>query len=113
MAKDKEYNQLIHSSAWQRTRREKLMSQPLCEMCSGKDVRLFTPATCVHHITPVETGITMNDKKRLMFSMENLMSLCDSCHHEIHKQLGSYSSKEMRQRKHEIEMEKVKKMFGG
>lgn len=47
-----------------------------------------TPATEVHHIRPVEDGLTLQDKRALMYDPHNLMALCHACHVEVHKELG-------------------------
>ena len=64
MAKDKDYVQLIHTERWLRLRRDKLTASPLCERC--QQAGLLTPATEVHHVTPVEDGLTYtaNEVKR-------------------------------------------------
>ena len=60
MAKDKEYNKLIHKNKWLKLRKAKLSSNPICERCKEK------PATEVHHIKPVEDGIG-SERYRLMY----------------------------------------------
>ena len=69
MAKDKEYNKLIHKNKWLKLRKAKLSSNPICERCKEK------PATEVHHIKPVEDGIGA-ERYRLMYDPHNLMALC-------------------------------------
>lgn len=109
MAKDKEYNELIHTVKWQKTRRQKLMESLWCERC----LRLgrLTPATCVHHVTPVETAATYDEKVRLMFSLGNLQSLCRTCHAEVHKELGSFDKKAMKERRINTELERMESYF--
>ena len=51
---------------------------PLCEMCL-KEGRL-TPVEEVHHILPISQG---GDHRQ-----SNLMSLCQSCHTKLHRELG-------------------------
>lgn len=110
MSKDKDYNQMIHSIRWQKLRREKLMQSWWCERCRRNENRL-TPATCVHHITPVETAATRTEKERLMFSIGNLQSLCICCHAEVHKELQSHNRKEMQRRRIENEVWRMEKYF--
>jgi 5-methylcytosine-specific restriction protein A len=65
--------QHIRSSArWRKVRRLKLSNDPLCEDCLEHGVT--TAATQVHHIR----GIASHPE--LAFSIENLCSLCSTCH---------------------------------
>lgn len=86
MAKDIVYNRLIHTDRWLRLRRAKLTSNPLCERC--KDNGTITPASEVHHVTPVEDGLTAREKETLMFDPHNLKALCHDCHVKAHTELG-------------------------
>lgn len=86
MAKDKDYMELINTSAWLHLRRDKLSRNPLCEDCQAKgNIR---PATEVHHVVPVENGLTREEKRRLMFDPHNLRSLCHPCHVKAHEAMG-------------------------
>ncbi|HAA8671009.1 TPA_asm: HNH endonuclease [Listeria monocytogenes] len=67
-----------YGRAWKRIRDRYVQEHPLCEMCKA-DGRL-TPTDEVHHILPVSQGGT-HDRS-------NLMSLCKSCHNNIHLELG-------------------------
>jgi len=76
-----------YGRSWKRIRDRYIAAHPFCEQCQ-KDGRI-TPAEEVHHIKPLSQGGT-ND-------VDNLMSLCTSCHSEITareggrwKRLGSY-----------------------
>lgn len=86
MAKDKDYNRLIHTQRWLKLRREILTAHPLCERCEAEGY--VTPAAEVHHRRPVETGINYHEKQRLMFDSDNLMALCHDCHVKIHTEMG-------------------------
>ena len=68
-------------------RTAKLNADPLCEECKlrGK----WVSATCVHHITPIETATDFGSMKALAFRYTNLMSLCYQCHSDIHRELAS------------------------
>jgi len=58
---------------WKRIRDRYIATHPLCEKCAS--LGKITPAEEVHHIKPLSQGGT-ND-------VDNLMSLCTSCHSEI------------------------------
>ena len=82
MAKDKDYIRLIHTSKWLRLRRDKLNNTPLCERC--EELGRVAAATEVHHVIPVEDGLTRQEKERLMFDYLNLKALCHECHVKGH-----------------------------
>ena len=67
-----------YGHAWRRIRDRYAAAHPLCEMCLGEG--RLTPVQEVHHILPVSQGGT--------HSMDNLMSLCQSCHTKIHLEMG-------------------------
>ena len=95
VAKDKQ--DIYNSREWQELRIAKLRStNGLCEECLKEGI--VTPARCVHHVVPIETARTKDEMKRLAFDEHNLMSLCQSCHSRIHKELGSNTAKIVRQR---------------
>ncbi|HEX3017832.1 MAG TPA: HNH endonuclease signature motif containing protein [Caproicibacter sp.] len=83
---DKRYNQYERDPAsnkrygrsWKRIRDCYVREHPLCEMCLKEN--RFTLVDEVHHIIPIKKGGTN--------SRNNLMSLCQSCHNQIHKELG-------------------------
>lgn len=86
MAKDRRYKALINSMRWRRLRRDKLTRNPLCEHCYSD--RRIRAATEVHHIVPVESGLSMAEMARLAYDPHNLVSLCHDCHVEAHKAMG-------------------------
>ena len=67
-----------YGRAWKRIRDRYAHKHPLCELClqQGK----FVAVEEVHHILPISKGGTHDE--------ENLMSLCQSCHTRIHRELG-------------------------
>ena len=65
-------NRLRSSSRWKKVRALKLARDPLCEDC--KDHGLAVPAVQVHHLK----GVARHPE--LAFVMENLLSLCTTCH---------------------------------
>jgi len=81
-AKSREYDQQRgtptqrgYGAYWQKVRARKLKNNPLCENCLGKDIPRIEPAVLVHHID-------RNPKNNIS---SNLMSLCNRCHEELHK----------------------------
>lgn len=66
------YKKLYNSSRWQDLRRYVLNKQSLCVECL-KNNRI-TPATVVDHIKPHKGN------EDLFYDINNLQSLCKSCH---------------------------------
>lgn len=96
MAKDKDYIRMIHTARWVRLRRDKLSDHPLCERCQEQG--RVTAATEVHHVIPVETALTAQDKERLMFDYFNLRALCHQCHVQTHIDMGRCGKTQARNR---------------
>jgi 5-methylcytosine-specific restriction endonuclease McrA len=69
----------IHASArWTALSIHKRRIDPCCERCVTEYDRA-TPATSVHHIQP------LSSHPHLAYSVDNLMSLCSSCHATIER----------------------------
>src|SRR3990170_6270711 len=66
-----------YDADWQKTREFKANQDPLCEECLKQD--RVVPLDVVHHIKPIEMHL------ELRLVMDNLISLCNKCHEEIHK----------------------------
>ena len=96
MAKDKDYRKLIHTTRWLRLRRDKLSDFPLCERCEQEG--RVTAATEVHHIIPVENGLTRQEKERLMYDYTNLKALCHDCHVKTHTEMGRCGKEQAKSR---------------
>lgn len=64
-----------YSRKWKKVRDIKLKRNPLCEMCEERNK--ITPADMVHHIKPISEG-------GAVLEYDNLMSLCNKCHGEVH-----------------------------
>ena len=111
MAKDKDYQQLIHTSRWLRLRRATLKAHPCCQRCEMNGVT--TAATEVHHVRPVEDGITRGDKSQRMYDPHNLLALCHACHVTIHTELGRAGKVATKKRNAEHVAAICKKFFGG
>ena len=110
MAKDKDYQQLIHTGKWLRLRKDVLSRFPLCQRCDAEG--RTTAATEVHHIRPVEEAITYGDKRQRMYDPSNLMALCHDCHVKVHTELGR-SGKEATKKRNEKQVADVVQRFFG
>lgn len=96
MKKDSRYYKLIQSRDWRELRARKLTANPLCEICLESG--LYVSATEVHHKKPAETALTHAEMFNLMFSWDNLQSLCHECHQAEHRRLMSHSRDEIKRR---------------
>ena len=109
MAKDETYRRLINTTRWLHLRKAVLSAHPCCERC-GKD-GFVTPATEVHHVVPVETGITEREKETLMFDPSNLMALCHACHVAVHTEMGRSGKEATKKRNEEKTKAIINKFF--
>lgn len=110
MAKDKEYNRLIHTTRWLRLRREVLTRYPLCQRCYTEG--MVTPATEVHHVRPVEEAVGYAERERLMYDATNLQALCHDCHVKTHTEMGRSGKAATRARNDQHVAEIVERFFG-
>ena len=74
-----------NSRGWKSLRNSYIKMHPLCERCLLNDRSV--PATDVHHIKPFLSGKTDTERWQLLLDYSNLMSLCEHCHHEVHKKM--------------------------
>ena len=88
MAKDEEYNRMIHTSKWLRLRRDVLTRHPLCQRCEASEEPRLVPATEVHHVKPVEEAFTHAERMARMYDAGNCMALCHDCHVKVHTEMG-------------------------
>lgn len=80
------YRRLINTARWRRLRAAVLAHQPLCQRCL-EEGRL-TPAAEVHHIIPIEEGLTGTQCTALAYDPANVQALCHDCHVQTHYELG-------------------------
>ena len=99
---------IYNSREWRELRALKLRTQPLCERCLELGRKAGGPgwvraAHCVHHIIPIESATTLEEMRRLALhcGLDGLMSLCDQCHAEIHREAGSHTKAAVKQRETE------------
>ena len=97
MGRSKEYRKLINTRKWQKLRLQALSkTNYLCAVCLKNDIT--TPATEVHHIAPIESGVTNEHMKHLCYNPDNLLSVCKECHKKEHIKLQSYTKNEVQRR---------------
>lgn len=73
-----------HTSTWRRLRLAKLLEQPLCERCL--EMGRTTLATDVHHNDEFQKYMDEETRWAVFKDYDNLVSLCEKCHQEIHRQ---------------------------
>lgn len=71
-----------NSKAWRTIRNSYIRNHPLCEICLSKGI--VKPAEQVHHKIEFLSGITEDERWKLLTDTTNLLSLCIKCHKEIH-----------------------------
>lgn len=110
MAKDADYIRMIHTQRWVTLRRIVLAECPLCADCERRGE--ISVASEIHHVTPVEHGLTRREKERLMFSRGNLVALCHACHVARHIELGRSGKEATRRRNAEHAARFASRFFG-
>lgn len=70
-------NKIYANTTWRRLRKLQLAAFPLCKACLEMIPSRVTAAVEVHHSKEVK------EYQEEMFVMENLVSLCSSCHSRI------------------------------
>lgn len=84
----KVYQEIYGDRRWRMLRDWKLKENPVCERCMN--MGKTTPADAAHHIIPFDRGKTPEEVETLAYDADNLMSVCNSCHAEIHKKLKGF-----------------------
>ncbi len=110
MQRDKDYRRMIQGARWQGLRRRVLSDRPLCERCAAEGY--VTAATEVHHRTPVESGVTAAERRRLMYDAANLAALCHDCHVRTHTEMGRGTRAEARRRAAAESASAISRFFG-
>lgn len=95
MADSVKYKKLICSSEWRKLRNSVISEHPVCQRCGRVASR------CVHHVIPVESGVSDADMERLAYSRSNLVALCYQCHKEVHLEMCRCAKKVHKQREAE------------
>ena len=89
------YRYVYNTSRWRKLRQAYLMMHPLCEMCLDENIinedgikeSRITEAKEVHHITPISNANDELSMKELGYNPDNLMSVCEFHHHQLHNQM--------------------------
>lgn len=80
--RSKFWSTYYNSALWRTTRLEYKTKHPICERCLHEG--RVTPMTDVHHMCKFGQGRTASERWQLLTDMDNLVSLCSKCHHEVH-----------------------------
>ena len=110
MARDREYISLINTVRWRRLRQSVLEHEPLCRRCV--EAGRVRQAREVHHVRPIQTGVTPRERERLAYDPANLMPLCSECHQSEHERLGSKGKAEQTSRRKAATAEFIRRFYG-
>ena len=78
MTKQEFYN----TNAWRHVRDLKLKQDPYCELCRQRGI--IKEGECVHHAIKFFDQFTDELKENLLTDYDNLVTLCKSCHDNVH-----------------------------
>lgn len=74
--------QYYNSKTWKALRQKKITDQPLCEVCLQRGIT--KPASDIHHAIKFYDQFTEELKALLFSDYDNLISVCEDCHHCLH-----------------------------
>ena len=80
--RSKFWSTYYNSALWRTTRLEYKIKHPICERCLHEG--RVTPMKAVHHMCRFGQGRTASERWQLLTDMDNLVSLCEKCHHDVH-----------------------------
>ena len=80
----RERQKVYQSNTWKQLTKAKRMRDPLCEVCKMEG--RITPASDTHHLKSFTTNANNSTQINLSlaYDSQNLLSVCDKCHWEIH-----------------------------
>ena len=99
MSQSRIYSSLMNSKEWRELRARKLQANPYCELHEQRGMKV--PATCIHHIREVESGMTDQESMELCYDWDNLQALCTKCHHRLHNEKGYHKKEAVLRRREE------------
>ena len=73
---------LYNTKQWKKLRNWYIMQHPCCEIHLKHGI--VKPAQAIHHAIPFMLGATEDEQKKLFYSVDNLMALCNNCHKQVH-----------------------------
>lgn len=86
--RNKELEKVYHTKQWDIAKRQvSLRDNSLCRLCFSNCS--WTASQLVHHIVEVEEDST------LVYSADNLISLCESCHQQVHAEYRNGNKTEL------------------
>lgn len=79
----KERQSIYNTKRWKDLRAYMVQTYPLCQDCL-KEGRL-TPTEEIHHLkSPFAKGLTLEEKEKRAYDVDNLVALCKECHIKRH-----------------------------
>ena len=97
--------EIYNSREWRELKARWKQEHPLCEMCQeegrAKGIRYgyVKSVQCVHHKIPIETATTKQEMWRLALDWNNLQSLCNKHHAQLHNDAGYHKPENVKKRK--------------
>ena len=73
-----ERQKIYNNTRWVKLRKEKLMQNPICEVCNKQ------LADHVHHIDSFMNYVG-NERINVAYDSNNLQSVCRECHNKLHQ----------------------------
>ena len=80
-----DHKYVYNTNRWRELRILFLKDNPNCSVCSTEDDPVL--AIDVHHKIPISAGKTKSEKQIIGFDFNNLVALCEKCHHDTHRYL--------------------------
>lgn len=113
MSRDPRYQKLLNAKEWQQVRRIVWQrANGLCERCKAEGK--ITPGVDCHHRIPVESAKTLEEMRRLAYSIDNVQLLCIACHVKTHEEARSHTTESLkasRQRRQARWVEQMQQRF--
>lgn len=86
MSTKQERNLIYTSRRWRKLRQQAFdRTAGLCAECERQGYT--TEAKIAHHITPWKTGKTRAERHMLIWDIDNIEPVCESCHSALHYEM--------------------------